>query len=75
MTLSTYIWQRLVLIGATLFDNFFLWSLKVHALKCTFRHPKIQILYYMYLWETSGVPERKCSLHPVPSHPPHCCVP
>lgn len=56
MTLSTYIWQRLVLIGATLFDNFFLWSLKVRALKCTFRHPKIQILYYMYLWETSGVP-------------------
>ena len=45
MTLSTYIWQRLVLIGATLFDNFFLWSLKVHALKCTFRHPKIQILH------------------------------
>ena len=52
MTLSTYIWQRLVLTGATLFDNFFL----VHALKCTFRHPKIQILYYMYLWETSGAP-------------------
>ena len=52
MTLSTYIWQRLVLTGATLFDNFFL----VHALKCTFRHPKIQLLYYMYLWETSGAP-------------------
>lgn len=53
---TKYVHMAMWQCGATLFDNFFLWWLKVHELKCTFRHLKIQILYYMYLWETSGAP-------------------
>ena len=40
MTLSTYIWQRLVLIGATLFDNFFSLVTQIACTEMHFQAPK-----------------------------------